>query len=84
MSLILGTLSEPKTLKPLISSALKVAEVDLATAKSHVQQFQDISQANEAALAALNGTYDEYKASSEAQVAAIQVSNLRKASSTPC
>ena len=51
------------------SSALKVAEVDLATAKSHVQQFQDISQANEAALAALTATYDEYKASTEAQLA---------------
>jgi nucleoprotein TPR len=49
-------------------SALKVAEVDLAAARSHVQQFQDISQANEAALAALNATHDEYMASSEAQL----------------
>ena len=73
MSLILGALSEPKTLKPLISSALKVAEVDLATARSHVQQFQDISQANEAALANLNATHDEYKTATEAELERRQV-----------
>lgn len=39
-----------------------------------MQQFQQISQANEAALAALNGTFDEYRASSEAQAAALEVS----------
>lgn len=50
-------------------SALKVAEVDLASARSHVQQFQEISQANEAALASLNATYDEYKSVTEAQIA---------------
>ncbi|KAI0087040.1 hypothetical protein BDY19DRAFT_324018 [Irpex rosettiformis] len=52
-----------------LRSALKVAEVDLVAARSHVQQFQEISQANEAALAALNATYDQYVASSEAQIA---------------
>ncbi|TFK40767.1 hypothetical protein BDQ12DRAFT_679995 [Crucibulum laeve] len=52
-----------------LRSALKVAEVDLATARSHVQQFQEISQASEEALANLNSTYDEYKASTEAQIA---------------
>ncbi|CAL1712475.1 unnamed protein product [Somion occarium] len=52
-----------------LRSALKVAEVDLATARSHVQQFQEISQANEAALASLNSTYDEYKATTESQLA---------------
>ncbi|KII91087.1 hypothetical protein PLICRDRAFT_28915 [Plicaturopsis crispa FD-325 SS-3] len=52
-----------------LRSALKVAEMDLATARSHVQQFQEISQANEAALATLSGTYDEFKASTEAQIA---------------
>ncbi|GJE88476.1 hypothetical protein PsYK624_045590 [Phanerochaete sordida] len=52
-----------------LRSALKVAEVDLAAARSHVQQFQDISQANETALATLTSTYDEYKASTEAQLA---------------
>ncbi|KAG5646523.1 hypothetical protein DXG03_003290 [Asterophora parasitica] len=52
-----------------LRSALKVAEVDLATARSHVQQFQEISQANEEALSNLNATYDEYKLSTEAQIA---------------
>ncbi len=54
-------------------SQLKVAEVDLAAARSHVQQFQDISQASEAALVALSSTYDEYKASTEAQIAKHEV-----------
>ncbi len=54
-------------------STLKVAEVDLATARNHVQQFQDISQANEAALASLNATHDEFKASTEAQIAKHEV-----------
>jgi hypothetical protein len=54
-------------------SALKVAEVDLATARSHVQQFQEISQANESALATLNATHDEYKASTEAQISKHEV-----------
>jgi nucleoprotein TPR len=49
-------------------SALKVAEVDLATARSHVQQFREISQANEAALKSLDATYEEYKTSTEAQI----------------
>jgi nucleoprotein TPR len=37
------------------------AKVDLTAARSHKEQFQEISQANEAALAALNTTFDEYK-----------------------
>ncbi|KAJ8468503.1 hypothetical protein ONZ51_g9602 [Trametes cubensis] len=53
----------------LAVSALKVAEVDLASARSHVQQFQEISQANEAALATLNATHDEYRAATEAELA---------------
>ncbi|KZT67236.1 hypothetical protein DAEQUDRAFT_729270 [Daedalea quercina L-15889] len=52
-----------------LRSALKVAQVDLATARSHVQQFQEISQANENALATLNASYDEYKSSTEAELA---------------
>ncbi|KAL6308319.1 hypothetical protein BKA93DRAFT_560042 [Sparassis latifolia] len=52
-----------------LRSALKVAEVDLVAAKSHVQQFQEISQANETALATMNATHDEYKASTEAELA---------------
>jgi len=54
-------------------SALKVAEVDLAAARSHKEQFQEISQASEAALAGLNTTFDEYKTSSEAQIARHEV-----------
>lgn len=54
-------------------SALKVAQVDLATARSHVQQFQEISQANETALATLNATHDEYKMSTEAELTRHQV-----------
>ncbi|KAJ7689165.1 hypothetical protein B0H17DRAFT_1012272 [Mycena rosella] len=52
-----------------LRSALKVTEVDLATARSHVQQFREISQANETALKSLDATYDEYKTSTEAQIA---------------
>ena len=47
--------------------------MDLAAARSHVQQYQEISEANEAALAALSSTYDEYKASTEAQIAKHEV-----------
>jgi nucleoprotein TPR len=54
-------------------SNLKVVEVDLITARSHVQQFKEISQANEEALASLHNTYDEYKASTEAQLARHEV-----------
>jgi len=53
----------------LISSAsLKVAEVDLAAARNHIQQFKEISQASEEALASLNATYDDYKSTTEAQL----------------
>ncbi|KAI0826824.1 hypothetical protein BC628DRAFT_1319381 [Trametes gibbosa] len=55
-----------------LRSALKVAEVDLSTARSHVQQFRDISQANEAALATLNATHDEYRAATDAELATQQ------------
>lgn len=46
-----------------------MTEVDLATARSHVQQFKEISQANEEALSNLKTTYDDYKTSTEAQLA---------------
>ncbi|PCH39913.1 hypothetical protein WOLCODRAFT_88363 [Wolfiporia cocos MD-104 SS10] len=52
-----------------LRSTLKVAQVDLAAARNHVQQFQEISQANETALATLNATYDEYRSSTEAELA---------------
>ncbi|KAG1766147.1 hypothetical protein EDD22DRAFT_978513 [Suillus occidentalis] len=51
-----------------LRSALKVAQVDLTAARSHMQQFQEISQANEAALSALNATHDQYKTETEAQI----------------
>ncbi|KAJ3573187.1 hypothetical protein NP233_g2600 [Leucocoprinus birnbaumii] len=52
-----------------LRSALKLTEVDLANAKEHVQQYQEISKASEEALSSLSNTFDEYKASTEAQVA---------------
>jgi len=54
-------------------SVIKVVEVELANAKEHVQQYQDISKANEEALSDLSGTFDEYKTSTEAQVARHEV-----------
>lgn len=60
----------------LFRSSLKVAEVELASARSHVQQFKEISQASESALANLNATYDEYKSATEAQLTMREV-NLR-------
>ncbi|OCH84090.1 hypothetical protein OBBRIDRAFT_808494 [Obba rivulosa] len=57
-----------------LRSALKIAEVDLATARGHVQQFQEIAQANEAALATLNAAHDEYKAATEAELTKRQAS----------
>jgi nucleoprotein TPR len=47
--------------------------MDLATARGHVQQFQEISQANESAFASLNATYDQYKTHAEAQMALNEV-----------
>ena len=52
----------------LLSAQLKVAQVDLAAARNHMQQFQEISQANEAALATLNVTHDDYKADAESRL----------------
>jgi nucleoprotein TPR len=46
--------------------ALKVAEVDLGIARNHLKQ---ISQANEEALVSLNTTHDEYKSTTESQLA---------------
>ncbi|KAI0647815.1 hypothetical protein C8Q79DRAFT_924901 [Trametes meyenii] len=51
-----------------LRSTLKGVEVDLASARSHVQQFQEISKANEEALATLNATHDEYTAATEAEL----------------
>lgn len=64
------------SLRPYGRSALKVAEVDLITARSHVQQFQEISQASESALAMVNASHDEYKTSTEAQIARHEVGTI--------
>ncbi|KAH9018595.1 hypothetical protein EDB85DRAFT_604226 [Lactarius pseudohatsudake] len=45
-------------------------EVDLAAARNHIQQFKEISQASEEALASLSTTHDEYKSTTESQLAA--------------
>ncbi|KAL5511024.1 hypothetical protein ACEPAG_3743 [Sanghuangporus baumii] len=55
-----------------LQGTLKAAKVDLAAARSHVQQFQEISQASEAALQSLSVTYNKYKASTEAQIAEVE------------
>ncbi|KAF7299642.1 hypothetical protein HMN09_00969600 [Mycena chlorophos] len=52
-----------------LRSALKIAEVDLATARGHVDQYRQIAETSEAALTSLSATYDEYKASTEAEIA---------------
>jgi hypothetical protein len=61
----------------IASASLKVAEVDLAAARNHIQQFKEISQASEEALASLNATHDEYKSTTEAQITASWVCLLR-------
>ncbi|KAH9955059.1 TPR/MLP1/MLP2-like protein-domain-containing protein [Russula dissimulans] len=55
-----------------LRASLKVAEVDLAAARNHIQQFKKFSQASEEALASesLNATHDEYKSTTEAQLSA--------------
>ena len=60
----------------IASASLKVAEVDLAAARNHIQQFKEISQASEEALASLNTTHDEYKSTTEAQLTASYVCSL--------
>jgi hypothetical protein len=52
----------------LSSASLKVAEVDLAAARNHIQQFKEISQASEEALASLNTTHNGYNSTTEAQL----------------
>jgi len=46
------------------------------SARSHRDQYQEISQASEAALVGLNTTFDEYKRSTEAQIARHEVRYL--------
>jgi len=58
------------------SAALKVAEVDLAAARNHIQQFKEISQASEEALSSLSTTHDEYKSTTDAQLATSWVCSI--------
>jgi len=44
-----------------------VAEVDLTTARNHIQQFKEVSQASEEALASFSTMH---KSTTEAQLAA--------------
>ncbi|XP_006462514.1 hypothetical protein AGABI2DRAFT_71914 [Agaricus bisporus var. bisporus H97] len=52
-----------------LRSTLKITEVDLANAKEHVQQYQEIAKASEEALSNLSNTFDDYKSSTEVQYA---------------
>lgn len=49
--------------------ALKIAELDLAAAREHVEQFKAISEASEQALREHLETWDNYKEEQEALVA---------------
>jgi hypothetical protein len=53
--------------------AIKMTEVDLATARSHVEQFKDISQASEAAFEKVNEAYLDYRRTAEAQLSQREV-----------
>ena len=55
-----------------LRAALKAAQVDLSAAQGHVQQFQEISRASEGALESLSSVHEEYKASTEAQIAKLE------------
>jgi nucleoprotein TPR len=61
----------------LIDSSLKVAEVDWAAARNHIQQFKEISRASEEALASLNTAHDEYESTMEAHLTVSYVCSLR-------
>lgn len=50
-----------------------MTEVDLAAARSHVEQFKDISQASEAAFEKINEAYEEYKKNAETQLSKKEV-----------
>ena len=50
-----------------------MTEVDLATARSHVEQFKDISQASEAAFEKIHVAYEDYKKTAEVQLSQKEV-----------
>ena len=57
-----------------LRAALKVAEVDLANAKEHAEQFKNIGRANEEALESLTATHEQYTSTMNAQIAQFEVS----------
>jgi nucleoprotein TPR len=60
-----------------LRASAKMLEFDLARARENVQQFQAISETNEAALASLSATHEEYKASAEAELSKLKVCTNR-------
>lgn len=57
------------------SATLKANEMDNAALSKHVEQFKEISQASEAALAQLMQTHEEYKSSAEEELRKLEVSS---------
>jgi nucleoprotein TPR len=55
----MGRYSFSSVLMLIASVSLKVAKVISAAARNHIQQFKEISQASEKALASLDTTHDE-------------------------
>lgn len=55
------------------SATLRGAELDVETVKSHAEQFRIISETSEQALADLQRRYDEYEASTSAEITRLQV-----------
>lgn len=49
--------------------------MDNAALSKHVEQFKEISQASEAALAQLMQTHEEYKSSAEEELRKLEVSS---------
>ncbi|KAK7440591.1 Protein mlp1 [Stygiomarasmius scandens] len=55
-----------------VRSKLKATELDPNTSRSRVEQFKEISQANETALGGLNATFDESESAIDAQIARLE------------
>ncbi|MCO5612962.1 hypothetical protein L7F22_067235 [Adiantum nelumboides] len=52
-----------------VRGELRSAQVEAEQARSHVEQFKSIAQANEEALAQLQATYDQYKTETDSSLA---------------
>ncbi|KAF8758947.1 Filament-forming protein [Rhizoctonia solani] len=59
-----------------VRAALKIAELDLASAREHVEQFKAISEASEQALREHMETWDTFKEEQEALIARKDVSDI--------